>query len=214
MKYNLIKMQEKFIKEKIQFGILFIFLALFLILVLISLFGSNQNQSSNTQKVVKTSEETFTILPVEDNKKIILGENTINLDDNYYVNTIYKKASLFVCSGDEDCKVYEITKGDTKFYLSDKGFTFTSEVNGLTDSEIVLTLDRGDTILNTKMMFVTNREFESPIASVTQDTQIPLQVYGCVEDNICVNSGIMSSNISENAVHLSDFIEFINSILR
>lgn len=206
-------MREKFTKEKIQIFILFIFIILFLVLIFLSFFNTQTNSINDPQKSELLTDETFTILPVEDNKKVILGANNqINLKENYIINTIYKNASLFDCENNENCIVYEIMKDESIYYISDQPFVFSSKSVGTTESEIVLTLKGGDSQLNTKLISVSNREFESPIATVTKDTQIPEQVYGCLESKICVNSGIMSSTISENAVELSGFIDFLNSI--
>lgn len=206
-------MRESITKEKIQIFILFIFIILFLLLIFLSFFNTQTNKINDSQKAEFLTDETFTILPVEDNKKVSLGENNqINLKEEYFINTIFKNNSLFNCENNENCIVYEIMKDESIYYISDQQFIFTSKSVGTTESEIVLALKNGDTQLNTKMISVSNREFESPVATVTKDTQIPEQVYGCFENKTCVNSGLLSSTISENAVELSNFIEFLNSI--
>lgn len=199
-------------QEKIQVAIAFVFILLFLILLFSSLVNQGTAKNANTFKNITTQEKGEEILPVGDSGKFTINNSEVSLNENYRVNTIYKDSERFVCTvKDSSCIVYEVISGSNYFYLSDKEF-ITKDSLRTDESELVLNLNEFELIAKAKMMLVTTREFDSPIAKINEDMSLPRQVYSCVDTKYCFNSGLFNESIADNGIQLSGLIEFLNSI--
>ncbi|MBE0573684.1 hypothetical protein IH575_02150 [Candidatus Dojkabacteria bacterium] len=185
-----------------------------IIVIITTRDNSQLGQDELTQEEITSLEnENLTVLEVKNQKEIVIANKKVTFDESFLVNSIVQanKVSGIECrgAGGRVCIINFVTDGETTYYISTPAEPIAIDgFNRSKDSAKLFSTPSGDMYLAYSILEIVNEAGE-----IQTDTTLVSQMFGCLQDTICVGSGALDITDTElNARQVAAFEEFVRSL--
>lgn len=176
--------------------------------------GSESDQLQNDiDEIIAIENENLVPLDVRNNTEIKIADKTITFKDSFLVNSAAQatRVSGIECRSPNTgaCIFNFLTDGNSTFYITTPSEPIAFDgFDKSNDTTQILNTPYGDVFLNYRFLTVYPENPEDEI-----DVTLIRQVYGCVQTNICVGSGLLNIDDPDvNASQVAEFEDFVKSL--
>lgn len=208
----------KFADRGVEIALAIALIAFIVVGLIIFLFanksGFGNPNGDNLDAELALSNRPREILEVTDEKKVVVGESTITLAENWRVVSLsrdYTSDNNYSCNGidQESCMVYSISNNEVIYYIS-------TPVQLQTKVDIPVTTEKKDIqVAGKPVSFSFDRisiYAENDKGELVENDSVVIykEVYGCVSSTLCVSSGLL--NLEDASVNKSQVEKFQNFV--
>ncbi len=171
------------------------------------------NNSTNEDTNQSAESENIKVIPVKDLTTAELADKQVKFSSSFFINSIVQsdKVSGVSCGtdGTSICIINFITDETDTYYLS-------TPLEPIALDGLERILDKAETFESSNgsiFLKYARINFVDDNGEPITDKRIVSQIYGCIQDNVCLGSGVLdTSNEEANAAAVAKFEEFVRSI--
>ncbi len=193
-----------------------------IILIIIGIFFlnllSNNNGGNNLPSEIVERPFEFTEIETASSTEITYNNYKVVLGQGWEISYAFNGlvAEELLCSNNDRCDIYNVSNGETNYYISLPGFfknlatssKFTTEEKPFTFGTVNFS------VAQTEVLTV-NSESENDEGTVVGDEEgsfVTSEIYGCLDNTICFNSGLLPKDPEENTSAAEAFYDFVTSV--
>lgn len=222
-------MDRKLLVKRLEiiFAVLLIVIVVVAIFILIfrTLPSNNENLSNTPEQLLpgipSDPNDVIKFLDISGQKEFTIANKRTTLPGDDTVNSAYNNTSLssFTCKDDtsSDCTIYEVLDSGRTFYMAAPILLKLKESTAADSVKKKLTVAGEELELTYTLRKFYNLETNDngEVTKTTEDASLTSveEVYGCLSNSICFNSGRLPTEKSENDLAVTAFEQFVQAVV-